>query len=213
MKNKINALIATLAAVGFVQVASAITIPFPNATGLLLFDSTGTGTTMTMGLDANGNASWNASVGSWNVVLTAGATINGGANPQIDLSVTHATATAGAGNLYIYFTSGLFGPSVGTWNLTSHEVSGTATTYAYMSTGFPFSSANLLGSTAIPGTVAGGLNSGGLQYYLAVEDIISATTGAVSLDSNLSVPDGGATVMLLGMALSGVALLRRKLAA
>jgi hypothetical protein len=39
-------------------------------------------------------------------------------------------------------------------------------------------------------------------------------TGAqTSFDDNLTVPDGGATVMLLGAALSAVGLLRRKLTA
>jgi len=205
MKNKLLGIMTVAAAIGLTQIASAI--PYPSATGLLIYDSTGAGTTALVALSGSGTSSYNAAVGDWTVVLTSGATINGGASPQIDLDVTSASAGAGAGTLYIFFTSGLFGPSVGTWSLTTTEASGSLSSYAYASSSLPLVAGNLLGGGADPNTYGGALNSGGLQYYMAIEDVINGSV--VSSDSNLSVPDGGTTVILLGAALSGLGLVRK----
>jgi len=63
-------------------------------------------------------------------------------------------------------------------------------------------------STTINAT--GGINNSG-PYSLTIVDLIGGNV--TSMDTSLKVPDGGTTAMLLGASLSGLALLRRKLAA
>lgn len=160
------------------------------------------------------------SFGSFTTVQL-GATITGtGANPILDLSTLNV---AGTGTLYVEMSATGFGPTTApyfahlggniggsdsvTWN---SYVSSLNTLYA--------TSTQLFNATGLVGAVnssqSGTINQSGI-YSMTEEYIITSTGNSVSLDGNIStqVPDGGATAMLLGSALSALALFRKKLIA
>jgi VPDSG-CTERM motif len=207
-------LITTLAVAGLAQVASAI--PFPSTFGLYIYD-TATGTSKYVAI-VGGTASYNGAVGDYTVAISTGITINGGGNPAIDLDVAQATAGAGATSLQIFYSDGGFGPSSGIYTLNTYlGTGGPVTTSGYLSAAnTPFGQTTLLGGSAdvVGANVVNATGSlSGVQnpYSLTIADVITGTV--TSMDSKLSVPDGGSTVMLLGMALSGAALLKRKFVA
>jgi hypothetical protein len=148
----------------------------------------------------------------------------------MDLSV-QATSLGGGRNLNVSWSDNAFGPfnsAIGA-KLTGQVVSGTGSTVLYNTY---YDAANSpAGSTG--GTIVGSLyTTSGLlaapTYFNSVNGatinnsafgltelltITSVPGGSYSLDASLSgVPDGGTTVMLLGAALSGLAILRRKMA-
>lgn len=196
------------------QSASAVPV-FPSVPGVYIYDEA-TGDSTSVALSSLGVANFVGTVGDYSVSVT-GLVISGGSAPVLDLDVAAAIATAGVGatKLDVYFSDGTFGPTFGAYTLVTlgPAAGGPATTSAYLDTAVFGQSTSLGGSAdSYPNT----LNAAGLMsstsYYLTLEDSISATL--VSMDSTLSVvPDGGATVMLLGAALAGAALLRKKFAA
>jgi hypothetical protein len=210
MKPKTHLLVTALAVAGFSQIASAVPV-FPSVPGLYLYDeATGTGQAVAA---VSGFASFFGTVGDYTVSVT-GVTITGGSSPFMDLDVAFATAGKGATKLDVFYSDGLFGPTGGTYMLdtTGPGTGGPVVTSAYLDTTVFGQTTALGGSTdGFPFTVnaTGSLNAG--SYYLTLED--SITGSETSVDSSISVPDGGATVMLLGIALSGVGLLRKKLSA
>jgi len=214
MKMKTTVLGAALAVAGFAQIVSAV----PTAAGLYLID-TATGDTAFAAANAGGVASFNGTLGDYTVNISAtGTTISRGAAPSLDLDVANATAGAGATTLQVYYSDGAFGPTAATFSLNTTGPSvGTITTSAYLGSTFFDTTTTLASSVDVyPFTVNGTGSLVGSSYYLTIEDLITAT--GISVDSRFStslssVPDGGAAILLLGMALSGVGLLRKKLAA
>jgi len=212
MKMKTTVLGAVLSVAGLAQIASAV----PSSAGLYLIDTT-TGQTAFAADNASGIANFVGTVGDYSVNISAtGTTISGGTHPSLDLDVANATAGSGATTLKVYYSDGAFGPTTAGYTLatTGPASGGPITTSAFMGTTF-FDTTTLLASSVdvYPATVngTGTINSGVNTYYLTLEDLITGTE--VSVDSHFStVPDGGATMMLMGMALSGVGLLRKKLA-
>jgi len=208
---KTTVLGTVLAVAGLAQVASAV----PSSAGLYLVD-TATGATAFAADNMNGIATFNGTVGDYTVNISAtGTTIAGGSSPSLDLDVANATAGTGATTLQVYYSDGAFGPTASQFSLatTGPASGGPITTSAYLGSTF-FSQTTTLASSVdvYPFTVngTGPLNSS--SYYLTLEDLITGTE--VSVDTHFStVPDGGATMMLMGMALSGVGLLRKKFAA
>lgn len=199
---------------GMAQMASAIS--FPTTAGLYLYDTASdTGISVSI---ADGYATFNGTVGGSSVVISAtGLTEAGGANPILDLNIAKAIVGAGS-TLEIFYSDGVFGPSAGGFTLGTAGpglATGTAiaTTSAYFGS-TAFGQTTLLGTEIDPGFISGSIE--GNNYYLTIATFISGgdSGGSVtSMDSLLTVPDGGTTVMLLGAALSGLCLMRKKLLA
>ncbi len=108
--------------------------------------------------------------------------------PQLDLASLDV-ATTSAGTLYIEFLYSGVGPLEGYVNTPSGSVTGDVTySFSVISSGSgPDSSIGILAT------------------------LVSTGHGSASIDDTLTVPDGGLTVGLLGLALAGVEGLRRKL--
>jgi hypothetical protein len=158
--------------------------------------------------------------------------------PSMDLSITATYSGNGTqGNpLNIYFGGGTYGPTSSSFlaQLSGHMASGTGlpVTFTTYTTGagaapsttspyIPAGSTQLTTSGAV--SLSGGLYSSivhsagvSLSSYGLLEDLTisgSSAGSSYSLDASLTaVPDGGMTLMLLGSALSGLALLKKKLA-
>ena len=222
-------------ALGLLTVTSAAfaiptqTLYITDGSGISVIASTTTGLQTLTGSD-----------GFWSVVVSTGTsypplTGQGSVNaPVMDVSIT-ATSLSGSGAnpLKVFWGSSDFGPTSGSFNalFSGHVVAGTGQTVTY---GTYYSTANnlpIVGNglngastltsllTMSPSTYSGSA-SGGPLTLASPYSIIQAVTinggtpgGSYSLDASLTtVPDGGTTVMLLGAALSGLALLRRKIA-
>jgi len=213
MKNKIAHLGAVLVIAGFAQVASAV----PSSAGLYLIDNA-TGATAFAPDNAGGIATFNGTLGDYTVNVSAtGTTLSRGSTPSMDLDVANASAGPNATTLTVYYSDGSFGPTVGTYTLatTGPANGGPVTTSAYLGSSLFATTTTLAsGVDAYPFVINGSGIINSNSYYLTLEDLIVGSE--VSVDSHfstLSVPDGGATVILLGIALSGIGLLRKKLAA
>jgi hypothetical protein len=208
MKNKISYLIAAAAVAGLAQVASAtpslpaglLTADPTDAGGLYIYD-TANGSSDFVGLSGTGVSTTAFSDANWAIVVAIGDTVAGGVNPTLDLDVD----AVGAGSLEVFYSVTGLGPtSNGYVFAAGAPVGGTASIAAYGgNSNSAFDLSNPLGAT---GTI-----SSSSLYSLTLADTL---TGSIaSLDTSISVPDGGTTVMLLGAVLSGLALLKRKLVA
>lgn len=147
---------------------------------------------------------WSGSINGWNLVITTALTkpVSGSATePNMDLDVT-SSGQGALGNLTVLFTDTDFGPSAGPVETTlGNNGTSTATYAAYYDTGnAQFAETKSLDGSALTG-----------PYSITLSSIF--TPGSISSDQRVTVPDGGATVMLLGAALSGIGLLRKKLIA
>lgn len=189
------------------------------------------GTTTTSLTSASGIVNYsNTSLdGFWSVVISTGETkpaLGTATAPVFDLNV-QATSLAGSTghNLVVTFSDNNFGPLSGTElaQISGHLVSGTAGAVTYKT----FSDAgNTTGATTTQLTTSGSLSGptynntasgpiSGTLFSITQQVTVSggAAGGSYSLDASLStVPDGGATIALLGGALSSLAYFRRKLA-
>jgi len=148
---------------------------------------------------AAGQVAWIGTINGWTFAITAGDTkpqLGSATSPQLDLGVL--ANVVGNGNLIVKFSDTGFGPSSGTVNSTFFE-NGTSTASASV---LIDSSDTLFGGTpSTDGTLAG-------PYSITLVDTF--TPGLVSSDHRVSVPDGGATVALLGFGLVAVESLRRR---
>jgi hypothetical protein len=161
-------------------------------------------------------------------------------NPTMDLSITATYIgpnLSGTGNpLTISFGSDGFGPSSGNIvaELTGHMISGTGNAIGFKTIDASGSVLPTTGSPAISGTTLTTANvllgSGPNNTYFSeltggpinlanysIDEVVTLTGNpggsAYSIDASLEVvPDGGMTLVLLGSALSGLALIKRKLA-
>jgi hypothetical protein len=191
---------------------------------------------------ASGAAVIVSSDASWSITISTGTSyppIAGGGTataPVMDLSI-QATyiGTGSSGNpLTISWGSDGFGPTAGQVQatLSGHVVSGTGNAVGFTTVA---SSANLLptlGTPQIPGTIMTSVsipNVGGAYSSKVIggpinlgspyswDEVVTLTGNlggsSYSIDASLTtVPDGGMTLVLLGSALSGLALIKRKLA-
>ena len=207
MKNIIKYLTVTAAAVVCAGTASAS--PTPSGAALELISGATTVIIQDGGagdiLASTGAVGWAGSINGWSVVITSGLTkpVQGGVTqPDMDLSVQ--SSGPGSGLLTIEFTDTGFGPVSGGVN---HQFSGNIGTSTATSAGY-YDTANGQFATTTP--LGGSISLAGPFSFTLVDTF---TPGTVSTDDNLTVPDGGTTVMLLGAALSGLGLLRKKLTA
>jgi len=154
------------------------------------------------GLDLNlssGQILWAGSINGWSFAVTVGDTkplLGSATSPHLDLSVT--ANSPGNDSLIVKFTDTDFGPTSGSL-LSSFFQNGTSTASTQVLVdpnnaqfgGLPATSANLTG-----------------PYSITLVDTFSV--GTISSDHRVTVPDGGASVALLGFALMGVEGLRRR---
>ena len=219
-----------LLAVGLGVIAltgSALAIPT-----LIISDGIGAAVTVT---DASGvvhysNTSFD---GAWSVVISTGLTKpaqGSAANPFFDLAIQATSLTfSPTHNLTITFFGTDFGPAAGSLQaiMSGHVSAGTGqpvsynTFYSSLNAGALTTALTASGSLAPPNynsivtgaVIPGGLNPYSITQVVTIGGAGTGPGGSYTLDASLSgVPDGGTTVMLLGAALSGLALLRRKMA-
>lgn len=212
----IKLLVAAVATAGLAQISPAPP-SFPSLAGLDLYD-VATGTNVFVPT-VSGIANFVGTVGDYSVDISAtGITIAGGVSPSLDLDIAAAEAGPGANGLDIYYSDGPFGPSTGTYTMTTlgPAVGGPVTTTAYGGANY-FSQLLPLGGSldTYPFTVnipvtptPPGLATS--PYYLTIEDAI--TGSVVSLSSTLtvtSVPEPG-NLMAFALALVPVGMLVRR---
>jgi hypothetical protein len=209
-----------------VVTSSALAVPT-----LTIWDANSTTTVAAVGgIATYANSAFDA--GQWSIVISTGETkpaLGSALNPAMDLNV-QATSLGGGRNLNVSWSDNAFGPFNAQIQaqLSGHVVTGTGSTVLYNTY---YDSAN--GPVSASGTIAGlqyttsgllapptyanvqnGVNINNSAFGLTeLLTITSVPGGSYSLDASLNgIPDGGTTVMLLGAALSGLAILRRKMA-
>jgi len=199
---------------GGISLAALSTVQaVPSQFGLYL--DAGGGNTSFVGI-TGGSSVFDQSLGGWNLIVTVGTTLSGGSNPAMDLQV-YANGTQASGDLKIYYSDGNFGPSSGTYILNSTVFSspGVAISAGYSTTDTPFGNYSNLGGYSIPpnGQISGNLTAQGPYSMTIYNDLAPGQT--ISLDTSLSVPDGGSTAILLGIALScmGLFFIRKPISA
>lgn len=209
--NNAGLLITTLALAGFTQIAGAVT--FPTSAGLFLYDAT-TGETKSGTSLGGGAYLFAGSIGGYTLTVSVGQTVTGGTFPSLDLDVAAAQTTTGD-TLEIFYSDGSFGPTKGTYALstTGPAFGGPVSTSAYLGTTY-FDQSTLLGGSTdnSPYTLNAAGNIDASSYYLTIEDVI--TGNVVSVDSKLStVPEPStlvaALLMLLPLGMSASRCLRR----
>jgi hypothetical protein len=212
MKNKMKMMAGVAAAlIGLSATVQAV----PTAT-LTLSDNNGdtTGPIAAVG----GDASFVGSLGGWTFNVAAGTSTGPGTQPIIDLSDNSTWGGGSVGNVItITWTVSNLGPLTGAYlESIGGTLNGTSDSFSVLLNGVLLPGSTLAwSSTPFSGTATGPL-SGSLPSSITLQAVLTAPKGTgaqTSFDDNLTVPDGGATVMLLGAALSAVGLLRRKLAA
>jgi hypothetical protein len=210
MKNKMKMMAGVAAAlIGFSATVQAVPT-------LTLSDNNGhtTGPIAAVG----GDASFVGSLGGWSFNVAAGTTTGPGAQPTIDLSDNSTWGGGSVGNVItITWTVDNLGPLTGAYlEAIGGTLNGTSDSFSVLLNGVLLPGSTIAWSTTpFSGSKTGSLN-GSLPSTLTLVAVLTAPIGTgaqTSFDDNLTVPDGGATVMLLGAALSAVGLLRRKLTA
>jgi len=219
---------ATLALAGSVQAIPTIVITDGNGTQVIQASASGVVTAV-------------LTDGNWQVVVATGISTPPGPGtgtataPSMDVSISAVYLGNGTtgNNLNIYFGGDGFGPTAGSFlaQLSGHVASGTGlpvgfSTYDITGSAVPTllnpipAGANTLTSTTVnlvggvySSLITGGpvnLSSYSLEEYVTLTGAAGGTT--YSIDASMTtVPDGGMTLVFLGSALSGLALLKRKL--
>jgi hypothetical protein len=190
---------------------------------------------------ASGVVTITTSDSQWSVVVATGVSSppslgqGTAAAPVMDLSISATYIGNGTtGNpLTISFGADGFGPTLGNViaTLTGQLVKGTGNPVAFATlvasgtvlptTGSPIISGSVLTAASIPNSsgtytsklIGGPINLSSYSLDEVVELTGSAGGSQYSIDASLetTVPDGGMTLVLLGSALSGLALIKKKL--
>jgi len=224
----IKTLIVGAAVVGSAAIANAIPALYISTTGAA-------GSYTEVATSASGLVTYSTTSGPgvWTIQIDSGETkpvLSTATSPAMDLGII--ASSTGVGSLYVAFEDiGFDTAAIGElMSIGGHIVSGAAETYSFESFA---DTANTQATTTLPtGSVLGSpltgsfssTTSGGSElvtlpnssaYALGViVEITAAGATSTSIDASLEpVPDGGATALLLGAALSGLALLKRKLTA
>jgi len=168
-----------------------------------------------------GQVTWTGSIGNWNLNVDTGITYPALGTlvfPQLDLAFV-AGSNGSGGTLWIEFSADGFGPSSGT---SAASIGGTTdgTVAAWTGGGTSnalFDSSTVLedfgtfGGPSFSGSLIGGVVTNAGPYSLT--EVIKITHGGSAItsgDLKLSVPDGGATALLLGLGLLGVGVFARR---
>jgi hypothetical protein len=206
MKNKLTTMAGIAAAlIGFSATVQAVPT-------LTLADNNGN----SISVNATGGvASYNGALGNWNINVSTGIANGTTLFPVLDLNSVDQF-TSGLGNiLTITFTDDNLGPLASSYlNAIGGTENGTADAFSVLVNGVLLSSsAQSFGITPFSGTASGAI-SGSFPTTLSLVAVLTAGSGGqTSFDDHLTVPDGGATVMMLGAALSAIGLLRKKMIA
>lgn len=213
MKNKLK-MIAGVAVALFGISATVQAIPL----GLTLADNNGNSVNVPI---LGNTAAYVGAVGNWNVNIAGGIQLGTATSPMLDLSDNSAYFTAGPltpGNvLTVTWSVGGLGPLAGGWvNDIGGTLNGTSDAFSILLNGAQLGSGLSFNSTPFSGSETDSISAAGNANVITLQAVLTANNlGAqTSFDDHWqSVPDGGATVMLLGAALSAMALIRRKLVA
>lgn len=224
---------ATMTLAGSVYAIPTLVISDGNGTDTIVTDPSGVVNFTTKTFDGD----WSVVIASGTATPPAAGVGITASNPTMDLSIT-ATYIGGSGSssggnpLTISFGSDNFGPTEGTATavLTGHMISGPGSPIVFTTIAasgsvlptllHPVISGTTLTSATINGPTYFSVLSGPLDLLSYSLDDVVTITGTVgdsySIDASISVttsvPDGGMTLVLLGSALSGLALIKRKLA-
>jgi hypothetical protein len=206
MKNKLTTMAGVAAAlIGFSATVQAVPT-------LTLSDNIGDSVSVNA---TGGVASYNGAVGEWTVNVSTGIANGTTTFPVIDLNSVDQFSS-GLGNiLTITFTDDNLGPLASTYlDAVGGTENGTADVFGVMVNGVLLSSSiQSFSGTPFSGTASGAI-SGSFPTTLTIGAQLTASAGGqTSFDDHLTVPDGGATVMMLGAALSAIGLLRKKMIA
>jgi hypothetical protein len=208
MKNILKTILAVAA---MISAGSAYAVPT-----LTLFDGSNTITILDNGSgDSNpalGVVTWIGVIGVWDINIDSGFTkpaIGGVTNPHMDLSFSaHSTA---AGTLTLSFSdSGFNASGTGRDTLGGTQDNGSVTDHVRVNGSNVLNIGPLTGSP-FSGTATGGITLTSADVLSLVVGIDHTAAGLTTGDKDLTVPDGGSAVALLGIALVGVEALRRKL--
>jgi len=192
----IGAVIAFVGSSVLVQAQTAAIELISGGTSIVVQDNGAGDTSPTIG-----DIQWNGSINGWTIVVTTGDSkplLGSPGSPQMDLSVT--SATPGLGSLTVKFTDTgftLLNGAIISNPLYSGSGSETASVLVDPTN-------NQFGGSPATVTPASG------PYSITIVDVFSV--GTISADQRVAVPDGGMTVLLLGAALTGLGLLKRRLA-
>lgn len=166
---------------------------------------------------APGTLNFTGAVGNWFLNVTTGSQGGTAISPTLDLNtVNHYNGNGTGSILTITYTVDNLGPFAGgVLNDVGGTENGVNDTFVVLVNGVPVTSQSFTG-TPFSGS-ASGLATVGAGSTITIRETFTARPGRdqiTSSDDRVSlVPDGGTTVMLLGAALSGFALIRRKLTA
>jgi len=208
MKNIFKTILAVAA---MISAGSAYAVPT-----LTLFDGTTTVTILDNGSgDSNplpGVVTFIGAIGVWDINIDSGFTkpaIGGVTSPHMDLSFSaHST---GAGTLTLGFSdSGFMASGVGRDTIGGTQDNGSVIDYIRVNGSNVITLGPFVGSP-FSGTATGGITLTSSDILSLIVGIDHTAAGLTTGDKDLTVPDGGSAVALLGIALVGVEALRRKL--
>jgi hypothetical protein len=208
MKNILKTILVVAA---MISAGSAYAVPT-----LTLFDGTTTITILDNGSgDTNpllGVVSWSGAIGVWDINIDSGFTkpaIGSATHPHMDLNFSAHSTTAGMLTLS-FSDSGFTASGTGRDTIGGTQDNGSVTDYIRVNGGNVLTLGPLAGSP-FSGTATGGITLASADLLTLVVGIDHTAAGLTTGDKDLTVPDGGSAVALLGIALVGVEALRRKL--
>jgi len=170
---------------------------------------------------ASGQVTWIGSLGHWNLNVDTGTTypvLGTLASPKLDISFDATTISGGT--LWIYFTDNGFGPTFGANSFASigATTNGTVSYWVYGGASnnlFDFSQLLYAGPFSGPSfsanDIGAAINNEGPYSITGLIKIVQSGAGHTSGDImfGVGVPDGGTTLLLLGMGLTGLGLISR----
>ncbi len=177
---------------------------------LVLTDSLGNSVTVS---SASGVVGYNGALGNWDINVTTGIASPPGPGgspsfPILDLNSINAYSGSGAGNvLTITFYDDFLGPFAGSLNNSVGGTESGSTTFTTLVDGTAYTTQSFNTASFSDDTFSG-VNTN-FPAVLGIQAVITSDSGTyqiTSFDDHLSVPDGGSTLVLLGLALSGLGL-------
>ncbi len=181
---------------------------------LTLSDGTHTGTG-TSGLYGAGTDGFSGSVGSWNINVTTGISNSPGGLPGLDLNSIDEYSGSVGSTLTITFSDTGFtqnGSALADIGGTQSYSSGSTITFnTYWNTTNLLTTSGGLTSTPFSAIDTSSINPTGTYSLTEVVTITANGPGESSFDANVTVPDGGTTALLVGLALIGMSLAARRL--
>jgi hypothetical protein len=203
----LKTLILAAAAAGWVVSA--------HATPTLTITDGTTTVTGTVNGDGPGTDTFVGAVDSWSVNVTTGLTNSPNGLPDLDLSSIDLLSGTSASTLTLTFTDTGFnqdGGALADIGGTQSFTNGATITYStYWNTDNLLTSSGGLTSTPFSASDTSSGVTTGVYSLTEVVTIAAKGAGSGSFDANVTVPDGGTTALLVGLAMIGLSLIARKL--